>query len=237
MRMSWTKFESIWQGLPKWSIAIGALILGFLIAESAPAQEAPRHSLRGGDLTPGRIGANQLARSAALQGYFQPVEVGGPKGSNVGLPVEGGFADAQQDRAKAGMLIGQVYRFRITEIPDHPGFEVYPSIEVIDRLYPPRGQEARFPIPIHVSEEEIELALKGKFITRVIYVESPDTALPARQVGDSPRTTEVGPTEDPVHAADALGRPVAILRLGSRVPTRDEMHGLHFGFPPLQPLD
>ena len=37
----------------------------------------------------------------------------------------------------AGMLIGQVYRLRVTNIPHQPGVEVFPTIQVIDRLYPP----------------------------------------------------------------------------------------------------
>ena len=76
----------------------------------------------------------------------------------------------------AGMLIGSVYRVKVTNIAGHEGLEVYPTIEVIDRLYPPIGQETRFPIPIDITQEELELALSGRFVTRVIYLEDPEHA-------------------------------------------------------------
>ena len=43
---------------------------------------------------------------------------------------------------KAGLLIGSVYRLRVTSIPLAEGLEVFPTIEVIDRLYAPLGPAA-----------------------------------------------------------------------------------------------
>ena len=89
------------------------------------------------------------------------------------------------------MLIGSVYRLRVTNIPLQEGLEVFPTIEVIDRLYPPVGQEFRFPIPIELTQEELEMALDGKFVTRVIYLEEPDAALPvAAEAATSSRTSK-----------------------------------------------
>lgn len=200
-------------------------------------QQAQRHFRQGADMAPGQIGREQLIRGPHYHGYFQPVEVGAPEGAEVSLRVEGAFVNTNRSKAKAGMLIGQVYRCKITNIPGFPGEELYPSIEVIDRLFPPEGLAAKFPIPVHVTQEEIELALDGKFITRVIYLESPDTALPVAQRDDTQRIIDVRPTDDPLHAADAVGRPMAILRIGSRIPNQDGSDGLDFGSPPLQRLD
>ena len=36
----------------------------------------------------------------------------------------------------------------------HPNAEVFPSIEVINRLHPPAGQSAHYPIPIDVTQDE-----------------------------------------------------------------------------------
>lgn len=221
-------------------LVIGAIILVAATlnwGEELSAQEAPLHYRQSADLAPGRIGRDALARGPAYRGYFQPVEVAGPKGSKISLLNEGKFVPSESEKPLAGMLIGEVYRFKVSEIPGHSGFELYPTIEVVNRLFPPRGLETKFPIPVHVSAEEVQQALDGKFITRVIYLEDPELALPARQTGGSPRILEVGPTEDPLKAADALGRPMAILRIGSRVPVLDDPSGLEFGFPPLQLLD
>jgi hypothetical protein len=163
------------------------------------------------------------------------VEIKAPAGALISLAVGQAFGEPRPNPVKAGMLIGQVYRIRVTNLPLNPGQEVFPSIEVIDRLYPPAGQELRFPIPIELTREDLELALSGKFVTRVIYLEDPMQALPV-PLGDKPQNWfELAPGRDPLAAADALGRPVAILRLGARLPGADQSPDANFFFggPPL----
>jgi len=182
------------------------------------------------DLPPGEIGRRQLERGGPLRGYFQPVEMLTPKGCHVAFVVDKGFQGHESNHAKAGMLVGNVYRTRITHIPGHAGFEVYPSIEVIDRLHPPEGLEDRFPIPIEITQEDLDRVIAGEFVVRVVYLEDPTLALPQAQNGDSQRSSDVGAGDDPLIAADRLGRPMAIVRIGARVP--DELLG---GIPSLAP--
>jgi hypothetical protein len=120
-----------------------------------------------------------------------------------------------------GMLVAPVYRLRISNIPHRAGAEVFPTVEVIDRLYPPEGEALRFPIPIVLTQEELELALDGSYVTRVIYLEDPDQALPHAQTTGEQNYFEVAPGDDPLVSADRLGRPVAILRMGARLPGPD----------------
>ena len=115
------------------------------------------------------------------------------------------------------MQIGYVYRLQVTSIPNNEGVDIYPTIELIDRLYPPPGLALRFPIPIELTQDELELAAGGAFVTRVIYVEDPQHALPvARHAKGEQPWTEAPAGEDPLVTADRNGRPVAILRIGSR---------------------
>jgi hypothetical protein len=195
-----------------------AAVLIVFAAGSVMAQQPKMHYRHSGDLPPGAIGRAQLQRGGPLRGYFQPVEIVGPKGAKVALAKEGAFEQLQATPRKVGMLIGQVYRFRVTNIPDQPGVEVFPTIEVIDRIYPPTGREADFPIPIHLDEGDLFLAARGKFVTRAIYLESPQHALPTRPIPNDQDWFEARPGEDPLKIADLLGRPVAILRMGARLP-------------------
>src|SRR5262245_42559030 len=159
------------------------LALAALMAVSVSAQaQGPWHYLNKADSPPGVIGQRQLQRGGPLPGYFQPVEVTAPKGSLVSVAAEGGFSDQQGDKLLAGMLIGQVYRLKVSNIELHEGQEVFPTIEVIDRLYPPPGQAFRFPIPIELTLEEIEMALDGRYVLRVIYIEEPRTSLPFHHI-------------------------------------------------------
>ncbi len=145
-----------------------------------------------------------------------------------------GFAGAQVDRLLVGLQIGPVYRFQVTEIPGRPGVEVFPTVEMVDRLYPPPGQFLRFPVPADLTQQELEMAADGRFVTRIIYVEDPQLALPiAEKVAAETRWMEVRPGEDPLVAADGLGRPIAILRMGGRIPEANGMEPeFVYGAPP-----
>jgi hypothetical protein len=170
-------------------------------------------------MPPGAIGRQRLIRGGPLSGYCQPVEIRAPQGARIAPALGNGFGQSQVDRLLVGLQIGPVYRFKVTEIPGHPGVEVFPTVEMVDRMYPPPGQARRFPVPVELTQQELELAAEGQFVTRVIYVEDPQLALPVAETPASEtRWIEARGGEDPLVTADALGRPIAILRMGSRIP-------------------
>lgn len=197
---------------------IVALLVWFGSAAWLSGQTPPVHYNHAGIMPPGAIGGQQLTRGGPLPGYFQPVEIKAPSGVLISTATAGEFDQPQPASLVAGMLIGAVYRLRVTNIPGHEGLEVYPTIEVIDRLYPPLGQEFRFPILIDLALEELESALEGKFVTRVVYLEEPEAALPVAQKRDEQDVFEVRDGENPLEIADTLGRPMAIVRMGGRLP-------------------
>lgn len=196
-------------------------LMSVTLADVASAQG---HPLYRGDMPPGMIGQLQTLRMGRA-GYYQPVEVRGPQGSLVSLAVDCQFMPAEGNIAAAGMLLGEVYRVRIGNIPGLEGVEVFPSVEVIDRLCPPPGQATRFPIPVEISQEDLELAAAGKYVTRIVYVEDPRNPLPVRDVPGEQRVYEARANEDPLRVADDIGRPVAIVRMGSRTPDIDPTSG------------
>ncbi len=204
------------------------------LAAMLRAQQPPVHYWHQGVMPPGAIGSRQLTRGGPLPGFFQPVEIKAPSGALISLAAEGQFDEPQQGSRKVGMLIGAVYRVRVTGIRLAAGMEVFPTVEIIDRTYAPIGMELRFPIPIELSAEDLRLALEGKFVTRVIYVEDPRNALPARENHQAQEWFEVKPGQDPLAVADALGRPVAILRMGGRLPATSQSPdpSFLFGCPP-----
>lgn len=212
------------------------MLLGIVDLPRAQAQLESPHFENWADLPPGEVGRRQLERGGRLRGYFQPVQINAPEGANVSMLIDGQFQSIDSSTALAGLLIGQVYKTRITRIPGHAGFEVYPTIEIIDRLYPPQGLEDRFPIPVMLTQDDLNRALNGEFVVRVVYLEDPSLALPTAQTADEQSTTEVGSGEDPLVIADRLGRPMAIIRIGARVPD-EAMGGGSPWSPPLQLLE
>ncbi len=196
------------------------------------------HYLMDARYPPGTVASAQAARRPSPVGTFQPVSVSGPEGLQVALAKDGQFLPTLEAPVKTAMLVGAVYRFRVTHIPFRPGAELYPSVEIIDRVCPPVGREHRFPIPVVLTEEDLRNALSGALITRVIYVEDSEIAEPVAALPNEQRTTDVGPTDNALQVADQLGRPVAILRIGSRVPNslQGDLMSFLYGCPPWLPL-
>jgi hypothetical protein len=201
---------------PPLILAVAALAC--LIGAAPLVAQPPVHYQHRADHPPGFVGGQQLLRGGPREGYFQPVEIMAPEGTLLSAVTAGGFGESKENTLLLGMLIGHVYRIKVGNIKFHEGEEVYPTIEVIDRLYPPPGQATRFPIPIELTAEELALALEGNYVTRVIYIEDPMIALPVVETPRKQRYFEIGAKDDPLQLADQLGRPVAILRMGSRIP-------------------
>jgi hypothetical protein len=150
------------------------------------------------------------------------------------MALAGCFEPPQHAPIAAGLLIGGVYRLRVGRIPQNEGYEVFPTVEVIDRIYPRPEETWRFPIPIELSQQDLELALRGKFVTRVIYLEEPRNAIPHAENPHDQNWFDVRPGENPLHVADTLGRPVAIVRIGGRLPIDPNQPDAEFlyGSPP-----
>lgn len=166
---------------------------------------------------------------------YQVVEFIGPPGTQISVAAQGAFVEPQPMPQLGSMLVGPLYRVRITGLPHEPGREVFPTVELIDKLCPPPGQEMKFPIPIELTEEDLRLALSGHFVTRVIYVEDPCIALAAVGDPDHPSWFDAGPGVDPLVESKHWGRPVAILRLGGRLPDDTRGPDMDFlaGCPPI----
>lgn len=161
--------------------------------------------------------------------WMQPIRVELPSTGSVALhagqpePVAAATAPAS-----FAIGMGHLYRLRLTELPEFPAAEFYPTIELLDRLHPPAGQEFRYPIPVVFTADDLKLAASGALVTRVIYLERPQTAAsddPLRR--ERPQT--VAPGDNAVAAAEMHGRPLAIVRIGGRVPVDGQAPPYFFG--------
>lgn len=162
----------------------------------------------------GTVGRWAVTIDPCLENAPQHVSVHLPStGSVTFVGVEGAVESAAP--AQAPMFVGHLYRIRIAGMPEFPGVELYPTIEVVDRLHPPEGLAEQYPIPVDVTVEEIAAALENRLVTKVIYLEQPDLSAPISQ-GANVRVEDLHPSLNLIEAADMNGRPMAILRLGGR---------------------
>lgn len=225
------------KALPQpWIAWAFALVAATCLVASAqpPLGNTGVFPLHRADMPPGAVGQGQLLRGGPLAGYFQPVAFHVADDARVAIWNGETFQPLTGSSPLVGLLAGQVYRLKITNIKGRPGAEVYPTVELVSRLFPPRGLELKHPVPIEFAAEEVTAALRGLFVTRVVYLENPDQALPVRDAPHSQRVFEVGVSDDPLQAADRLGRPMAIVRIGSRVPNANELATFGYGAPPFR---
>lgn len=227
------------------SFAASAFLLlfdgGFAAAQTAPigSHYLHRPSLPTGELASFyRLGGDRLDRP-------QPVAWKLPNGVRAGIAAPNAYVfnekideNAEQNALLANAFAlqpGRVYRFQLTDIPFNPDRALYPTLELLGRLNPPVGREWDFPIEIELPQADLELALQGNLVTRVVFVENSENARPTdadRSTADL--TVEVPNGFDPVAVAETKGRVVAILRVGSRapidLPNADDP--FYFGLPP-----
>ncbi len=170
---------------------------------------------------------------------FNPVNFAGSSDFHfkVSIASDNGFLSSKN--GMFALVPRNVYRFKITDIALHDGEELYPTVEMINRTWPPAGKAFDFPVEIDLTREDLELALAGNLVTKVIYLEDPEKASPV----DTSQSTRLSENlflgEDPVSAAEKFGPIMAIVRLGSRIPEElpNRESPFYFGLPPFTILN
>ncbi|MDD3469385.1 MAG: hypothetical protein PHE53_05315 [Thermoguttaceae bacterium] len=211
-------------------------------------------SIHPSELAPGMVGGTAAYRGVA--GALQRVEIRLPEGTlissaqAVSTVTAGSTSTDAAGRAtpmtenatrwdapeatalRLGLSVGNVYRFRVGNIPYHPDAELYPTIELFDRLYTPAALQGRFAIPVELTQNDLDLAIAGKLVTRIIYLEDSRTALPVSDAarGEADGAFDLKPDDNPMAIADLFGKPLAILRIGGRRPVHTEAPDLAFTF-------
>ena len=212
------------------NINLMTFLLACMVTASAamPAQalQPVRHNLIRGDMPPGMAAQFYQVSDPALRGHVQPVQLVAPTDTTIEIgDAASNFGQARTSQMSIGMAVGYVYRFKLSNLPvlNAVGESLYPSIEVFGKLSPPAGLEKDFPIQVVVTPDDIELALTGRMVTRVIYLEDPRGDLPHLHTTTDQPSIDVPRGQDPLRAAEQMGRPMAILRMGSRVPMENEI--------------
>lgn len=174
--------------------------------------------------------ADTLARVRQYDpSWLQPVRVELPTAGTVSVYSASPEPNATfESPAQFSVNAGHFYRLRIADMPEFPGVEVYPSIEILDRMHPPDRRASDYPIPVVLTEADIREAINGRMVTNVVYLEQPQLAAmldPLRR--EIPQS--VNPADNALQEADRLGRPMIIVRIGGRTPSEDYMPYMYYG--------
>jgi uncharacterized repeat protein (TIGR01451 family) len=174
-----------------------------------------------------------VAVEAALPPDVQVVRFSGPEGLVVQVlgpqPEPVPIGDGR-GLATVGLRVGVAYQLRVSNLPDRPGAELFPMIELVGHLHRPPGIDpAKYPIRVPFHPDDFDDAVtRGRLVTKVIYLEDPELALPLSLPKDEIPEATLSPVEDPLKVATALGRVVAVLRIGGRAPTPEDLSGAAF---------
>ena len=98
---------------------------------------------------------------------------------------------------------------------------------MVGHLHRPEGIDpGKYPIRVIFTFDDIDAVLnQARLVTKVIYLEDPTRRLLFHLPKDQIPVVSLNPTEQPLRVAAALGRPMAIVRIGGRRPTLEEVQG------------
>ncbi len=111
---------------------------------------------------------------------------------------------------------GAIYRLKLTNIPGHPGVELYPTLEVGPAMPRTEAFLAHNAIPIQFTPEDFDQVLSGNFVTKVIYLPDPEYQELALAGVETLVSTRLEPGVDPIEEADRRGSIMAVVRLGNK---------------------
>jgi uncharacterized repeat protein (TIGR01451 family) len=152
------------------------------------------------------------------------VRFSGPAGMRVVFFQGRAPAHALNAPVAVGLRPGYCYRVQLTNFPGLPQVSLYPSIEVRGSLnIGPKFRAIDFPATVALTSDDLESALHGNLITKVIFLENPDTAEPTATTPGEILEASLPPSEDLVCEARRRGRVMLIVRIGSREPTFEEL--------------
>ena len=181
-----------------------------------------------GVIMPASYEAAMSAAGIGIDGEGQPMiplpptsQIGflGPDGMQVrwDISTAGGFDSSPLvTPGRYDFPQGAIYRLKLTDIPNHEGEELYPTLEVGPVTPRTDAFIAHNAIPFRLTEEDLDQVTTGNFVTKVVYL--PDAEYQELAVAGVEElvSTRLDPGVDPVVEADRRGAILAIIRIGNK---------------------
>jgi len=145
----------------------------------------------------------RFAGPAGMQVFVSQGEVAGREATPLTVPARHNFRPGRHD-------------LKLAAIPGRSGVQLHPSLQIPQ----PGPQAAEFldhaQIPIQLTEEDLDQALGGNFVTKVVYLPDPEFQELALAGVETLVSIRVDPGVDPIKEVDHRGTILAIVRLGNK---------------------
>jgi hypothetical protein len=117
--------------------------------------------------------------------------------------------------ARYNFLQASIYRLKLSDIPHHPGVELYPTLEVVPAKPKTCTFLAHSAVPVSFTEEDFGQAAAGNFVVKVIYLPDPQFQDLAATSPDEVVSSRLEPGVDPIVEAQRRGCILLVVRLGN----------------------
>jgi hypothetical protein len=108
-----------------------------------------------------------------------------------------------------------IYRLKLSDIPNRPGLDLYPTLEVV----PVNNKTATFlahsAVPVAFTEDDFEQVASGNYVVKVIYLPDPQFQDLASVGADVVVSSQLEPGVDPIAEACKRGSILLVIRLGN----------------------
>jgi hypothetical protein len=182
----------------------------------------------GNPFVPGAGPSGAVAAAGALTGAASPypaqrteVRFTGPNGMRLswyapspdGRP---GFGPQYLETpGRYNFLQAAIYRLKLSDIPNRPGVELYPTLEVV----PGNAKTATFlahsAVPVTFTEEDFNQVAAGNYLVKVVYLPDPQFQDLATTGTDEVISSRLEPGVDPIAEAHRRGSILLVVRLGN----------------------
>jgi hypothetical protein len=188
--------------------ALGAMPPGIPRPAQPPGAVAAVGALTGGAPTPFPIQRTEVrfAGPAGMKiSWYGPSADGKP-----------GFGPQYLEApARYNFLQASIYRLKLSNIPNRPGVELYPTLEVVPSNSKTCTFLAHSAVPISFNEEDFEQVASGNFVVKVIYLPDPQFQDLAATGPDEVVSSRLEPGVDPIVEAKRRGSILLVVRLGN----------------------
>jgi hypothetical protein len=108
-----------------------------------------------------------------------------------------------------------IYRLKLSDIPNRPGLELYPTLEVV----PTNARTATFlahsAVPMSFTEEDFAQVAAGNYVVKVVYLPDPQYQDLASVGPDEVVSSRLEPGVDPIAEAHRRGSILLVVRMGN----------------------
>ncbi|MDR0327959.1 MAG: hypothetical protein LBI05_06670 [Planctomycetaceae bacterium] len=111
---------------------------------------------------------------------------------------------------------GAIYRLKLSNIPGHPGKELFPTLEIAPTAARTQAFLAHSSVPVEFTDNDFDQAFTGNFVTKVVYLPNPEFQGIAMSAVGTLVNTSLQPGVDPIVEASKRGSILAVIRMGNK---------------------